>query len=208
MSLIEKAGQFDVLVSKLPKTSKPTLPASVQKTQDVAKRFEEKLEKLAQIQTFPAPSGKGITAPYVPGTEPAVNQPAPAAPDSRAPETSQKQVNAPAVKEQEKSQVKLTVDPELKEVQKFLNQAMPYNNIKEDGIWGPETSGLVVAWARLNQLPAEVSSALAAAKAQALGNNAVKSIKPGSELGQAQHTASIKNNLTSLADKFESKYSR
>lgn len=199
MSLTEKAGQFDVLVSKLPKASKPTLPASVQKTQDVAKRFEEKLEKLAQIQTFPAPSGKGTSAPYVP---------APAAPDPRAPETSQKQVNAPAVKEQEKSRIKPTVDPELKKVQEFLNQSMPYNNIKEDGIWGPETSGLLIAWAKLNQLPAEIQGALAAAKARALGESAVKSIKPGSELGQAQHTASIKNSLTSLADKFESKYPR
>lgn len=46
MSLFEKVGKFEALVKKLPRVK--ALPASVQRTQRVAARFEEKLSKLGQ----------------------------------------------------------------------------------------------------------------------------------------------------------------
>jgi hypothetical protein len=74
MSLVEKAEQFDALVEKADR------PDYVSKMVELADKIDNKLNKLAQtVETFPAPSGGGVNAPYVPGTEP-VPQPAPPAP--------------------------------------------------------------------------------------------------------------------------------
>jgi len=61
-------------------------------------------------------------------------------------------------------------------VQKYLNQKLPYSEIKEDGIWGPETAKLVLEWAQKNNLHLGLQQLVDLIKAKAMGADAVNSL--------------------------------
>jgi len=108
------------------------------------------LQTLAQeVQTFPADSGQGINAPYVPGTEPSVSTQAPevAAPTDNTMYMPQDQI---------KGHRPAQYDPRVHAVQNFINnQLVPagvISPIEEDGKWGPETAKALKTWGEKNKM--------------------------------------------------------
>lgn len=171
-----------------------------------------KFDKFAQdssVNYFPS-EPQGVTGPYVPGTAPAagygVDQSAPTAPALHT-----VQLNAPAVKEQEKAKPKPAAapkyDPEVvKTMQLFLSNSKAlqgaiaqgqFSPLVIDGIFGPDTQRQLSYWGKANNIPARTVNDLVKALYQAEG--AAKRPAPA-------QAASFADKLISLADKFEGKY--
>jgi hypothetical protein len=109
----------------------------------------------------------------------------------------QKQLNAPAVPEQDKptgpavgKQVKF--DPRVKVVQDFLNQQLTQGTqavappITPDGKWGNETAGMLRLWGKHNKLPLDLNGLFEMAQAKASTDATVKSLQPGPNLQSAR----------------------
>jgi len=115
MSLFDKVGKFEALVSKLPR--KTAIPASVQKTLNVAAKFDKKLEKLAQM---PEP----------------LNPPGPMAGGG-----AEREQAAPA---QKLPAIPANVQNALSSLMVKLNIGIPLR--KADGIRGPDTEQAIAAY--------------------------------------------------------------
>src|SRR5258708_4033552 len=192
MSLAERIEKYDLLIDRFIRCY---LPKSIQKTQDISAKFDK---KLAQIQTFPEPSGLGIAAPYVPGTEPEVGPKVEK--DNTIIEPHLTQLNAPSTQEQEKATTKVQLpsygDPETVELlQEFLNNSLREEIIAGkrsplvvDSRFGKDTAAALNMWATKYNIHAQDMSELV--------NIALNKSK----------SAAIKNDLVKLADKFDNKY--
>lgn len=209
MSLFEKAGKFDALVSKLSNASdKKSSLQAVQRTQNLAAKFDAKLARIAQAQTFPDPSGAGVNSPYVPGTEPPVSQ-GPAAPAGAAPA-----INAPAPAVKAPAQAPGAAPSydaaAINSLQDFLNRALADDIIAGklsplvvDGKLGPDTTNSLKYWGKQNQIQARTVPELLQ-----IALNKTPKAAPKAAPAAPKAVASVKQNLISLANKFDNKYAQ
>jgi hypothetical protein len=64
----------------------------------------------------------------------------------------------------------------LMDVQKYLNQMIPYSEIAEDGKWGPQTAKLLLEWAKKNNYNVGIQQLVDMAKSQSAGADARKQL--------------------------------
>jgi len=117
MSLFDKVGKFEALVSKLPR--KTAIPASVQKTLNIAAKFDKKLEKLGQMPDPLNPPGPMAGG----GAEREQARPAPAQKFPAIPANVQNALSSLMVK---------------------LNIGIPLR--KADGVRGPDTEQAIASY--------------------------------------------------------------
>jgi hypothetical protein len=106
----------------------------------------------------------------------------------------QKQLNAPAVREQEKAApatgANVKFDPRVKAVQDFLNQQLTQGGpgqavappIASDGRWGTETANMLRLWGKQNKLPLNLNQLFDMAQAKAEAANTIKQLQSGPNL--------------------------
>lgn len=180
-------------------SSKGKFDPSVERSLKLAEKFDAKLSKLGQfVQNFPAASGAGVNAPYVPGTEPPVG----GQQDATAPILLNKEINAPQVPEKEKAApapaAPKAFDPKtVTTLQQFLNNAL-----RDEIIAG-------------NASPLNVNGKMDNFTVAALKQWAKKIKAPGGTVADLMNVAlskskmaSVRDNFVKLAEKFDKKYSR
>jgi len=150
------------------------------------------LQALAQeVQPFPAASNSGVNAPYVPGTEPPVNN---SNSVTTLPTTTIMGDAAQQIPEM-KYTAPLTFNPNVKKVQDFLNQELAVKNpimapIKSDGLWGAETAKAVKLWGDVNKLNQNLSNTYALALSRAGAEGTINDLAnvPKPNLEEAKNT--------------------